>query len=112
MDYPMFILVHTWQLALGMPGNEVKRTSENFHHHFSFDFLYFCGGTNIILIHIFYPIQLSLADGVIGKIRKQYIDTRTQANLSKLNASRQKDVDIITEPISKILERKRNSGDL
>lgn len=51
-----------------------------------------------------------LADGVIGSIRKQYIDTRTQANLSKLNANRKKDLEIITEHISEILQRKRNSG--
>lgn len=53
-----------------------------------------------------------LADGVIGSIRKQYIDTRTQANLSKLNANRKKDLEIITEHISEILQRKRNSGKL
>jgi hypothetical protein len=53
-----------------------------------------------------------LADGVIGSIRKQYIDTRTQANLSKLNANTKKDSEIITEHISEILQRKRNSGKL
>ncbi|KAJ6358494.1 hypothetical protein OIU76_000244 [Salix suchowensis] len=50
-----------------------------------------------------------LADGVIGSIRKQYIDTRTQANLSKLNANREKELEIVTENISEILQRKRNS---
>ncbi|KAJ6375004.1 hypothetical protein OIU77_000050 [Salix suchowensis] len=48
-------------------------------------------------------------DGVIGSIRKQYIDTRTQANLSKLNANREKELEIVTENISEILQRKRNS---
>lgn len=52
-----------------------------------------------------------LADGVIGSITKQYIDTRTQANLSKLNANREKELEIVTENISEILQRKRNSGD-
>ncbi|CAK7337275.1 unnamed protein product [Dovyalis caffra] len=54
-------------------------------------------------------VQLWSADGVIGNIRKQYIDTRTQTNLSKLNANRKKDLEIITEHISEILQRKRNS---
>ncbi|GAV81265.1 hypothetical protein CFOL_v3_24723, partial [Cephalotus follicularis] len=34
---------------------------------------------------------------IIGNIRKQYIDTRTQANLAKLYANRQQDLDIIIE---------------
>ncbi|PQQ01569.1 25.3 kDa vesicle transport protein [Prunus yedoensis var. nudiflora] len=48
-------------------------------------------------------------DGVIGNIRKQYIDTRTQANLSKLNANRKQDLDIATENLSEIIERWRYS---
>ncbi|XP_043716383.1 25.3 kDa vesicle transport protein isoform X2 [Telopea speciosissima] len=44
-----------------------------------------------------------------GNIRKQYLDTRTQANLSKLNANRRQELDIITEDLSKIIENKRNS---
>ncbi|KAJ6883052.1 25.3 kDa vesicle transport protein isoform X1 [Populus alba x Populus x berolinensis] len=55
------------------------------------------------------PYSFVKFDGVIGSIRKQYIDTRTQANLSKLNANRKKDLEIITEHISEILQRKRNS---
>ena len=54
----------------------------------------------------------SFADSVIGNIRKQYIDTRTQANLSKLNANRKQDLDIVTENLSEILARRRNSGNL
>lgn len=56
--------------------------------------------------------QLCLADGVIGNIRKQYIDTRTQVNLSKLNANRKQDLDIATENLSEIIERWRYSGRL
>lgn len=50
------------------------------------------------------------ADSIIGNIRKQYIDTRTQANLSKLNANRQQDLDIPTQNLAEILARRRNSG--
>lgn len=55
-------------------------------------------------------VTISLSDGIIANISRQYIDTRTQANLSKLNANRKQDLDIATEDIYKILERKRNSG--
>ncbi|XP_062076130.1 25.3 kDa vesicle transport protein SEC22-1 [Humulus lupulus] len=48
-------------------------------------------------------------DSVIVNIRKQYIDTRTQANLSKLNANRKQDLDIVTENMTEILERRRIS---
>ncbi|KAJ8554447.1 hypothetical protein K7X08_025125 [Anisodus acutangulus] len=46
-------------------------------------------------------------DTIIGNIRKQYVDTRTQANLSKLEAHRQKDLDIGTEELSLITENRR-----
>ncbi|KAJ6417681.1 hypothetical protein OIU84_001123 [Salix udensis] len=55
------------------------------------------------------PYSFVKFDGVIGSIRKQYIDTRTQANLSKINANREKELEIVTENISEILQRKRNS---
>ncbi|XP_034204949.1 25.3 kDa vesicle transport protein [Prunus dulcis] len=55
------------------------------------------------------PYCLVKFDGVIGNIRKQYIDTRTQANLSKLNANRKQDLDIATENLSEIIERWRYS---
>ncbi|KAK1555539.1 hypothetical protein Q3G72_027854 [Acer saccharum] len=41
--------------------------------------------------------------------QKLYIDTRTQANLSKLNARRRQDLDIVIEDMSQIVERRRNS---
>ncbi|OVA14084.1 Longin domain [Macleaya cordata] len=55
------------------------------------------------------PYSFIKFDHVIGNIRKQYLDTRTQANLSKLNANRRQDLDIVTEDISKIIEDKRKS---
>ncbi|KAI5569988.1 hypothetical protein POPTR_012G140600v4 [Populus trichocarpa] len=64
---------------------------------------------NSLVEKITRPYSFVKFDGVIGSIRKQYIDTRTQANLSKLNANRKKDLEIITEHISEILQRKRNS---
>ncbi|KAK6794456.1 hypothetical protein RDI58_007909 [Solanum bulbocastanum] len=53
------------------------------------------------------PYTFIKLDTIIGNIRKQYVDTRTQANLSKLNAHRQKELDIATEELSLITERKR-----
>ncbi|KAK8487126.1 hypothetical protein V6N13_046577 [Hibiscus sabdariffa] len=50
-----------------------------------------------------------LSRSVIANIRKQYIDTRTQANLSKLNANRRRELDVVTENMSDIIERRRNS---
>ncbi|CAK9318275.1 unnamed protein product [Citrullus colocynthis] len=47
-------------------------------------------------------------DSIISNVRKQYIDTRTQANLCKLNANRrQADLDMLTCSLSEILERRR-----
>nr|DAD18861.1 TPA_asm: hypothetical protein HUJ06_020324 [Nelumbo nucifera] len=55
------------------------------------------------------PYSFTKFDNVIGSIRKQYLDTRTQANLSKLNANRRQDPEIVTEDISKILENRRQT---
>ncbi|KAH7538005.1 hypothetical protein FEM48_Zijuj03G0153500 [Ziziphus jujuba var. spinosa] len=55
------------------------------------------------------PYSFVKFDSIIGNIRKQYIDTRTQANLSKLNANRQQDLDIPTQNLAEILARRRNS---
>ncbi|XP_009629824.1 25.3 kDa vesicle transport protein SEC22-1 [Nicotiana tabacum] len=53
------------------------------------------------------PYTFIKLDTIIANIRKQYVDTRTQANLSKLNADRQKDLDIGTDELSLITERRR-----
>lgn len=50
--------------------------------------------------------------GIIGRIRKQYVDTRTHANLSKLYAGSRQDPDIITEHMTQLVERRRRSGKL
>ncbi|XVE58551.1 hypothetical protein DITRI_Ditri04bG0178400 [Diplodiscus trichospermus] len=55
------------------------------------------------------PYSFIRFDGIIANIRKQYIDTRTQANLSKLNANRRQGLDITTENMSDIIERRRIS---
>ncbi|KAG7605794.1 putative Longin domain-containing protein [Arabidopsis thaliana] len=44
---------------------------------------------------------------IIGRIRKQYIDTRTQANLSKLNALRKQELDVVTEHLNDIIQRQQ-----
>ncbi|QCE08214.1 vesicle transport protein SEC22 [Vigna unguiculata] len=54
-------------------------------------------------------ITISLSDGIIANISRQYIDTRTQANLSKLNANRKQYLDVASEDFYNIVERKRNS---
>ncbi|CAI9092204.1 OLC1v1027390C1 [Oldenlandia corymbosa var. corymbosa] len=46
---------------------------------------------------------------VIGNIRRQYVDTRTQANLSKLNAKCQPNEDFLTEDFSQIVKRRRRA---
>ncbi|XP_027363373.1 25.3 kDa vesicle transport protein [Abrus precatorius] len=55
------------------------------------------------------PYSFVKFDGVIANISRQYIDTRTQSNLSKLNANRKQELDVVTEDMSNILERRRNS---
>ncbi|KAI5652739.1 hypothetical protein M9H77_29926 [Catharanthus roseus] len=42
--------------------------------------------------------------GIIGNIRRQYVDTRTQANLSKLKSGQ--DIEIMTEDFSQIVKRR------
>ncbi|XWS50533.1 hypothetical protein CRYUN_Cryun12cG0095000 [Craigia yunnanensis] len=49
-----------------------------------------------------------VTDSIIANITKQYIDTRAQANLSKLNANPRQELDIITENKSHIIERRQN----
>ncbi|KAH1075447.1 hypothetical protein J1N35_027775 [Gossypium stocksii] len=62
------------------------------------------------LIHkITEPYSFVKFDSIISSIRKQYIDTRTQTNLSKLNANRHRELDIVTGNMSDIVERRRNS---
>ncbi|XP_008439222.1 25.3 kDa vesicle transport protein isoform X1 [Cucumis melo] len=54
------------------------------------------------------PYSFLKFDSIISNVRKQYIDTRTQVNLCKLNANRrQPDPDILSCSFSEILERRR-----
>ncbi|KAJ7969971.1 25.3 kDa vesicle transport protein [Quillaja saponaria] len=55
------------------------------------------------------PYSFVKFDTIIATIRKQYNDTRTQANLSKLNANRKQDLDVITQHLSEILEKRRSA---
>ncbi|XP_027933858.1 25.3 kDa vesicle transport protein isoform X1 [Vigna unguiculata] len=55
------------------------------------------------------PYSFVKFDGIIANISRQYIDTRTQANLSKLNANRKQYLDVASEDFYNIVERKRNS---
>ncbi|KAL4348181.1 hypothetical protein GQ457_17G025070 [Hibiscus cannabinus] len=64
---------------------------------------------NALIHKIIKPYSFIKFGSVIANIRKQYIDTRTQANLSKLNANRRRELDVVTENMSDIIERKRNS---
>ncbi|EFH42163.1 hypothetical protein ARALYDRAFT_495296, partial [Arabidopsis lyrata subsp. lyrata] len=47
---------------------------------------------------------------IIGRIRKQYMDTRTQANLSKLNSSRKQELNVVTEHFNDIIQRRQILG--
>ncbi|KAE8733930.1 hypothetical protein F3Y22_tig00000916pilonHSYRG00314 [Hibiscus syriacus] len=64
---------------------------------------------NALVHNITKPYSFVKFDSIIANIRKQYVDTRTQANLSKLNADRGRELDIVTENMSDIIERRRNS---
>ncbi|KAI3808813.1 hypothetical protein L1987_24774 [Smallanthus sonchifolius] len=55
------------------------------------------------------PYSFVKFDHIICNIRRQYIDTRTQTNLSKLNADNKQELDILTEEMSVVVERRRRS---
>ena len=63
----------------------------------------------------FYPLKFPAnlfyyTDNIICNIRRQYVDTRTQANLSKLNNHRQAELDVHIEQMSIVVERRREAG--
>ena len=58
---------------------------------------------------LFHLCMLLLAGSIIGNIRRQYVDTRTQTNLSKLNAKSLQNVDFVTEDFSQIVKRRKRS---
>lgn len=49
--------------------------------------------------------MLLCVEYVVGSIRKQYVDTRTQANLSKMKSNRVQDLSIVTEDFSEFINR-------
>ncbi|KAI3458162.1 hypothetical protein Pfo_014825 [Paulownia fortunei] len=55
------------------------------------------------------PYSFIRFDGIIGNIRRKYADTRTQANLSKINSDGSQEVDIVTESFTQIVKRRRRS---
>ncbi|KAG2711297.1 hypothetical protein I3843_04G064800 [Carya illinoinensis] len=66
---------------------------------------------NSLIEKITRPYSFVKFDSIIGNIRKRYIDTRTQANLSKLSANRKQELDIVTKHVSEILECCRQNSD-
>ncbi|XP_021764877.1 25.3 kDa vesicle transport protein-like [Chenopodium quinoa] len=53
------------------------------------------------------PYSFFKFDSVIINIRKQYVDTRTQANLKKLNANRGQEMSISIETMSAVIENRK-----
>ncbi|XP_039134377.1 25.3 kDa vesicle transport protein [Dioscorea cayenensis subsp. rotundata] len=51
------------------------------------------------------PYAFKKFEYVVGSIRKQYVDTRTQANLSKMKSNRVQDLSIVTEDFSEFINR-------
>ncbi|XP_024959513.1 25.3 kDa vesicle transport protein isoform X2 [Cynara cardunculus var. scolymus] len=60
--------------------------------------------------HVTEPYSFVEFDKVICNIIRQYIDTRTQANLLKLNANHKQQLNVHTEQMSMVFERRRKSG--
>ncbi|XP_020275502.1 25.3 kDa vesicle transport protein [Asparagus officinalis] len=56
------------------------------------------------------PYTCRRFDYAIENIRRKYLDTRTQANLAKLNSNRKQDLDFVTEEFSKVVSRGQASG--
>ncbi|XP_042003582.1 25.3 kDa vesicle transport protein-like [Salvia splendens] len=55
------------------------------------------------------PYSLVKFGGVIANVRRKYVDTRSQANLSKINSDASQDADVISESFSRIVQRRRRS---
>ncbi|XP_019194996.1 PREDICTED: 25.3 kDa vesicle transport protein [Ipomoea nil] len=54
------------------------------------------------------PYSFLKLDTIIGNIRRQYVDTRTQANISRLKTGiGEKDLDVIAEDLPEIVNRRR-----
>ncbi|XP_076927560.1 25.3 kDa vesicle transport protein SEC22-1-like [Bidens hawaiensis] len=55
------------------------------------------------------PYTFVKFDNTICNIRRQYVDARTQVNLSKLNADHKLELEVLTEDMSTIVERRKRS---
>lgn len=55
------------------------------------------------------PYSFIKFDSIIRNIRRQYMDTRTQANLSKLMANHKQELHVHTEEMSQVVEWRRRS---
>ncbi|KAK6155723.1 hypothetical protein DH2020_009971 [Rehmannia glutinosa] len=55
------------------------------------------------------PYSLIKFDAIIGNIRRKYVDTRTQANLSKITSDGSQEIDVVSESFSQIVKRRRRS---
>ncbi|KAK9048402.1 hypothetical protein SSX86_032636 [Deinandra increscens subsp. villosa] len=102
-------LLHEISMAALPPS-----TTTIFLHHHCFNYM-ICRKNLTRLIQqlvskIIKPYSFVKFDNIICKIRRQYIDTRTQTNLSKLNANHHKqEPDVFTEKMSVVIERRRRS---
>ncbi|XP_004496836.1 25.3 kDa vesicle transport protein SEC22-1 [Cicer arietinum] len=55
------------------------------------------------------PYSFVKLDGIIANFSRQYTDTRTQVNLFKLHDNKKQELNIVTEEMCNIFQRKRNS---
>ncbi|KAL1555087.1 25.3 kDa vesicle transport protein [Salvia divinorum] len=55
------------------------------------------------------PYSFVKFGGVISNVRRKYVDTRSQENLSKLNSDASQDADVISESFSRIVKRRQRS---
>ncbi|XP_010667564.2 25.3 kDa vesicle transport protein SEC22-1 [Beta vulgaris subsp. vulgaris] len=53
------------------------------------------------------PYSFVKFDSVISSIRKQYVDTRTQANIKKLHANSGQELNIIVESLSTVVKNRK-----
>ncbi|KAH6783923.1 hypothetical protein C2S52_008882 [Perilla frutescens var. hirtella] len=53
------------------------------------------------------PYSFLKFDGVIGKVRRKYIDTGSQANLSKIHSDASQDLEIMSENFWRVVQRRR-----
>ncbi|RZC73002.1 hypothetical protein C5167_048481 [Papaver somniferum] len=93
-------------------NKEIEKLDTNFLHTLTKPYSFIKFGNlfkDILVSSCMYKITTINSNNVIAKIRRRYLDTRTQANLSILNANLRQDLDVIIEDISKIIEDRKRS---